>query len=82
MKVILGIHVVHDGKHTSKAQKFENCGVSWITVKPVLSDHIKQHIFGFSDRWLLDCCMKVVQKHELSVLLSFSSKQPPFYSDF
>ena len=28
-----------------------NC--QFCIVKPVLSDHIKQDIFGFSDRWLL-----------------------------
>ena len=50
------------------------------TVKPVLSDHIKQDIFWLLGQVVAYCCMKVVQKAELSALLSFSNKQTPVYS--
>ena len=46
------------------------------TVKPVLSDHIKQIIFLACKTSGCFCCMKVVQKAPLHVLSINSNKQP------
>ena len=48
-------------------------------ITAVLSDHIKQDIFGPFRQVIAYCCMKVVQK--APALLLFSNKQQPFYGN-
>ena len=50
------------------------------TVKPVLSNHIKQNRFLTFQKTGAYSCMKIV--HELSALLSFSNAQSHVNSDF
>ena len=60
-----------------------------VTVKPVLSDHIKQDIFLAFRNVDFYCCMNVAQKlllessTEIAFCATFMQQwQPPVYSDF
>ena len=69
---------------TEMLKNIEHPKQIWCTVKPVLSNHIKQDIFlAFqTGGCLLLNESSAESSYELSVLLSFSNKQPSVYSDF